>query len=132
MTFVVVLAAKEDFHKTLLFQSMFLLFPWHKSPLFSFCKQGNLFITLCYFNQCFSYFLDINNFCSFMEAGKVFPNTLLFQSKFLLFPWHKLLLFSFSKQDILFITLCCFNPCFCYFIHISNFRFRSGSRGSSS
>ena len=130
--------------------------------MFFLWKQGKFFLTLYCFNPGFCYFLDINDFCCrsanrgaysshfaisvyvsaifwtsityvfVMEEGEIFHNTLLFQSMFLLLSWHKLLLFSFSKKEILFITLCCFNPCFCYFIHISNFRFRSGSRGSSS
>ena len=130
--------------------------------MFFLWKQGKFFLTLYCLNPCFCYFLDINDFCSrsairgaywshfaisvyvsaifwtsktyvfVMEEGEIFHNTLLFQSMFLLLSWHKLLLLSFSKQEILFITLFCFNPCFCYFIHISNFRFRSGSRGSSS
>ena len=130
--------------------------------MFFLWKQGKFFPTLYCFNPCFCYFLDINDFCCrsanrgaysshfansvyvsanfwtsityvfVMEEGKIFHNTLLFQSMFLLLSWHKLLLFSFSKQEILFITLYCFNPCSCCFIRISNFCFRSGSRGSSS
>ena len=162
MTFVFVIEVREVIDNTFPFQSMFLQFPWHKWLLLSFWKQRKIFITPCYFNPCFCCFLDINDFSFrsanrgaysshfaisvyvsaifwtsityvfVMEEGEIFHNTLLFQSMFLLLSWHKLLVFSSSKQEILFITLCCFNPCFCYFIHISNFRFRSGSRGSSS
>ena len=129
--------------------------------LFSFLKQGKLFLKLFYFNPYLCHFLEKNdlNFSSgskgsyawhsnftiliiaifltsmtfifFPEATKITHKSLLFQSMFLLFCWHKWLLFSFWKQEKLFITLCCINPSFCYFLHINNFCFRSGGRGSS-
>ena len=77
-------------------------------------------------------FLTSMTFVFVLEAKEIIHKSLLFQSMFLLFCWDKWLLFSFWKQEKLFITLCCINPCFCYFLHINNFCFRSGSRGSSS
>ena len=59
---VFVVEAGEVLHNNLSFQSMFLLFPWHKWLLFSFWKKGKLFNTLCYFNPCFCFFQDINDF----------------------------------------------------------------------
>ena len=154
--------ATEITHKSLLFQSMFLLFCWHKWLLFSFWKQRKVFITPCYFNPCFCYFLDINDF-SFrsgeigsysshfsisiyvsaifltkvtfvfvIEVRKAIHNTFPFQSMFLQFPWHKWLLLSFWKQRKVFITYGYFNPCFCYFLDINDFSFRFGERGSYS
>ena len=63
-----------------------------------------------------------------LEAGEVIHNTFLFQFMFLLFSWDKWFLFSSRKQGKLFITLCCLNPCFCYFVDINDFSLCSGSR----
>ena len=62
-TFVFILKAGEVIRNSFLFQSIFRPFSRHHWLLFLFWKQGNLFITLCYFNPCFSYVLDINDFC---------------------------------------------------------------------
>ena len=162
MTFIFFPEAREITHKSLLFQSMFLLFCWHKWLLLAFWKQRKVFITACYLYPCFCYFLDINDFCFasasrrtysshlaisinvspifltsitfvfFMETGEVFSNTLLFQSRFLLFPWHKWLLLSFCKQGSLFITFYYFSLCFCYFLDINNLCFCYGRRGNFS
>ena len=154
--------AGEVIHNTLLFQFVVLLFFYHKWLLFSFLKQGKFFLKLFYFNPYFCHFLQKNDlrfssgskgsyawhsnftiliiaifltsmtFIFFPEAREITHKSLLFQSMFLLFCWHKWLLFSFWKQEKLFITFWCINPSFCYFLHINNFCFRSGSRGSSS
>ena len=146
----------------MLFQSMFLLFYSHKEISFSFWEKGKFFITICYFHPCFCYFLDINIFfCRYwsdgsyskhlaisihvsaifltkvtfvfvIEVGEVIHKTFPFQSMFLQFPWQKWLLFLFWKQRKVFITPCYFNPCFCYFLDINDFSFRSGQRGSYS
>ena len=67
-----------------------------------------------------------------LEAGEVIRHTLLFQAMFLQFSCHKWLFSSFWKEGKLIITLCHFNSCFCYFLHVNYFCFRSGSRGSYS
>ena len=67
-----------------------------------------------------------------VEVEEVIYNTLPFKSMFLLFSWHKWLLFSFWKKGKLFNTLCYFNPCFPHFFDITDFCFPTGSRGSYS
>ena len=71
-------------------------------------------------------------FVFLLEAGEVICHTLLFQAVFLQFSWHKWLFSSLWKQGKLIITLCHFNSCFCYFLHVNYFCCRSGSRGSYS
>ena len=159
MTFAFVIEVGEIIHNTFPFQSMFLQFPWHKWLLLSFWKERKIFITPCCFNPCFCYFLDINDFSFrsgkrgsysshfsisinvsaifltkvtfffVIEAGEVIHNTFLFQFMFLQFPWHQWLLFSFWRQEKLFITLSYFNPCFYNLIDINDFCCRSGSKG---
>ena len=160
MNFIFFPEAREITHKSLLFQSMLLLFCWHQWLLFSFWKQEKLFITFWCINPSFCYFLHIKNFCFrsgsrgssskqfaisinvsaifltkvtfvfVIEVGEVIHNTFPFQPMFLQFPWHKWLLLSFWKQSKVSITSCYFNPCFCYFLDINDFSFRSGKRRS--
>ena len=140
MIFLFVFQLEEVIYNTLPFQSMFLLFSWHKWLLFLLRKKGKSCVNICYFKPCFSHFLDINGFCfpsgsrgsylshfaisscvsaifltlmTFLfplEAGEVNHNTLPFQFMFLLFSSRKLLLLSFWKQRKLFNTICYFNP----------------------
>ena len=140
MIFVFVFEVEEVIYNTLPFQSMFLLFSWHKWLLFLLRKKGKSCINIFYFKPCFSHFLDVNGFCfcsgsrrsysshfaisscvsanfltlmTFLfplEAGEVNHNTLPFQFMFLLFSSRKLLLLSFWKQRKLLNTICYFNP----------------------
>ena len=132
MTFVFVPEEGEVIQHPLLFQSMFLLFSRHKWLRFSFWKQGKLFVTLCYFIPCFLHFLEINDFCFHFEVEEVIYNTLPFQSMFLLFSWHKWLLFLFRKKGKSWINICYFKPCFSHFLDVNGFCFCSGSRRSYS
>ena len=146
----------------MLFQSMFLLCSWHELLFYLFWKQGKLLITLCYLNRSFYDFVNINAYCFrfgsrgsysqhfaisihvpaiflremifvfIPEAGEVIHNTLLFESMFLLFCWHKWLFSLFWKQGNLFITVGFFSPLFCYFIDKKGFCFHSESRRSYS
>ena len=131
MTFFFVLKGQEITHNTLLFQSMFLPFSWHKLLLFSFWKQGKSFITLRFFNSYFRYFLDINDLFSFWKHGNWFITLCYFSSCFLHFLDTNYL-FSYWKKGKFFITIYHFIPRFCYFHDKNDFCFRSGRRGSYS
>ena len=132
MTFVFVPEAEEVIHNTLLFESMFLLFCWHKWLFSLFWKQGNLFIRVDFFSPLFWYFIDKKDFCFHSESRRIYSYTLLFQSIFRPFSRDHWLLFLFWKQRKLFITLCYFNPCFSYVLDINDFCFCTGSRGNYS
>ena len=132
MIFVFILEAGEVIHNTLLFESMFLLFCWHKWLFSLFWKQGNLFIRVGFFTPLFWYFIDKKDFCFHSESRRIYWYTLLFQSIFRPFSRDHWLLFLFWKQGKLFITLCYFNPCFSYVLDINDFCFCTGSRGNYS